>query len=140
VDRARLYSGEIKPISPEYPQNWKKYIKPFCWLILPVLSSEYYDQKQRYTEWIYALRSEYKFNSSETIIIDNIVAPPEEKPTKDMFGAVDHKFSTGKGLIKEIIHEIENTEAMSDFKDNAFSLDTISAARQIDMLREIYKK
>jgi hypothetical protein len=132
ADRVRLYLGEM------LPKDWIKYIKPFCWLILPVLSSEYYDMKRRYTDYIYALRSDYGFNPNELIVIDNIVAPPENIPLPDMVGGKVSKFFTGKGLIEEIIHGIEDGEAMSKFMDNVFAFNTLAPTEQIALLREIY--
>jgi superfamily II DNA or RNA helicase len=131
-DRRRLYRGEIKP------KDWKNYTKPFCWLVLPVLSTEYYDMKRRYTEYIYALRSEYGFDSKELIVVDNLVGPPEPDPLDDLVGGVGRKFDTGKGLIEEIMHSIEDGEIMSEFMDNVFKFNTYSPEKQIRILREIY--
>lgn len=132
ADRRRLYSGEIRP------KDWVKYVKPFCWLILPVLSSEYYDQKRRYTRWIEALRNDYGFTSSELVIIDNIVGPPEPKALEDIVGVKPRVFSTGAGLIGEIVHGIEEGEAMTEFMENVFAFNTLSQEKQIAMLKEIY--
>ena len=142
ADRERLYSGDLQPM------DWKtvdgaylgKYIKPYCWLVLPVLSSDYYDAKRRYQDYIDALRSEYGFNSSEMVVIDNIVAPPEDKPLEDMVGKRIRKFVLGAGLIGEIVHEIEDAEAMTEFMDHSFTFNLLSPAEQINLLREIYNK
>ena len=132
VDRARLYSGEIKA------KDWAKYVKPHCWLVLPVLSSEYNDQKRRYTDWIYALRSDYGFTSNDLVVIDQTVGLPEDKPLDDKVGKRERKMFVGKNLVNEIIHSIEDGEAMSEFMDNVFAFNTLSVDRQISTLREIY--
>ena len=132
VDREGLYAGLISP------KDWGYYVKPFCWLVLPVLSAEYYDRKRRYTDYIYALRADYGFDPNELIVIDNIVASPEDEPVKDMVGLPIKKFATGKGLIDEIIHGIEDGEAMSAFMEQAFAFNTLSPAEQIKLLDEIY--
>lgn len=133
-DRKRLYNKSI------LPKEWKKYVKPFCWLILPVISSEYYDTKRRYSDYVYALRSDYGFNSGELVIIDNIIGPPEDKPLIDMAGGLSRKFSTGAGLIGEIIHGIEDAEAMSAFLEHSFTFNTLSPTKQITMLKKVYAK
>lgn len=133
ADRDRLYTGAIAP------KDWKKYVKPYCWLILPVLSDEYYDQKRRYTSWIRALRADYGFTSSELVVIDNIIGPPEQKMLDDLVGAAGRRFVTGEDEIREIIHGIEDQEAMDEFWENVFSFNTMNPDKQIAMLREIYE-
>ena len=137
-DRRRLYSGRIEPIIMG-TDNWKKYVKPFCWLILPVLSIEYYDMKRRYSDYICALRADYGFNSSELIVIDNIVAPHEDKPLDDMAGDKKRKFSYGAGLIKDIIHEIEDGEKMAELLNHTLSFKTLTPDMQIKLLNDIYE-
>jgi superfamily II DNA or RNA helicase len=131
-DRTRLISGEIKP------KDWANYVKPFCWLILPVLSNEYYDQKRRYTDWITALRADYGFTSNELVVIDNIVAPPQPTPLDDMLGGITRRFSTGDNLVTEIIHAIEEADALTDFMEHCFAFNTLTPSQQITMLKEIY--
>jgi|GEM_PF-1631507 superfamily II DNA or RNA helicase len=133
VDRHRLYDFEINP------EDWKNYVKPYCWLILPVLSANYYDQRRRYTDYINILRSCYDFESSDLVIIDSIVAPPEEEPMKDLVGQKERRFLTGKDLIEEIIHSIEDAAAMTEFMDNEFSFKGMSTKKQIELLQEIYR-
>jgi hypothetical protein len=132
IDRAGLYAGRVEPM------DFKHYVKPYCWLVLPVLSETYYDTKRRYTDYIQALRHDYGFDPSELIVIDNIVAPPEVEPAEDLVGNVKRKFSTGKGLIEEIIHSIEDGEAMSEFMEHSFAFNTLSSKKQIELLEEIY--
>ena len=72
ADRRRLYADEIQP------KDWECYVKPFCWLIMPVLSSYSYDFKRRAQDWVSALRSEYEFDSSELVIEDNVRGPDLE--------------------------------------------------------------
>lgn len=129
---AGCIQGEIMP------KDWAKYVKPFCWLILPVLSDDYYDQRRRYSVWINALRADYGFNSSEVVILDNIVGPPLKDTMDDMVGGQARKFFTGKGLIEDIIHSIEDNEAVGEFMDNAFTFQTMKKEQQIALLREIY--
>lgn len=132
IDRLRLYSGAIQP------KNWKSYVKPYCWLILPLISFDYYDQKRRYTDWIRTLRADYGFNSREMVVIDNIVGPPDSQPLDDMVGVTERRFNTGLGLIEEIVHSIEDGEAMSEFMEHAFSFKRLQLDQQLKLLEEIY--
>lgn len=133
-DRSRLYDGEIRP------QDWKNYIKPFCWLILPVVNVDAIDFTRRYRDYILALRSDYDFNTSENVIIDNIVAPAETEPTEDVMGAIGKKMFIGKGLVEGIFHSIEDQEKSIAFMDSIFGFNKSTPQEQIDLLKLIYAK
>ena len=131
-DRKRLYSGEIAA------KDFSKYVKPYCWLILPVLSNDYNDAKLRYSEWILTLRELYDFKPNETVIIDNIVGPAETDGVEDKVGKVDKKFFTGHGLASDIIHEVEEAEQMQLFMEHKFSFKGMSAEQQMQVVRNIF--
>lgn len=131
-DRSRLYDGTITP------KDWPKYVKPYCWLILPVVSSTYYDMKRRYEDIVKELRSEYGFSSSEMVVIDNIKGISEEDAVKDMVGSKEKKFFLGKGMISEIVHSIEDGEAMTNFIEQVFTFNVLSAEEQVEILKRIY--
>lgn len=132
IDRERLYAAEIMP------KEWGKYIKPYCWVILPVLSHDSYDSKRRFTDYVRSLRSDYEFDTSELIVIDNVRGPNEEKVQPDITGFYDHKFRLGNDIIKEIIQEIEDDEAMSEFLDQAFEFKKLSETEQLQLIKDIY--
>jgi len=52
IDRAKLYSGEIKGL------EWSKMVKPFAWVIVPVYSWEQQDSKARVIEIAQKMREE----------------------------------------------------------------------------------
>ena len=112
VDRIRLYSGEISPKELMSAKKGGKYVKPYCWLILPVLSEDYIDMRARYREYIYTLRADYGFDSKELVIIDNVGSPP--------IGVQPLKWTKqDKGLVKELVHTIENEEEMRKLRHAA---------------------
>jgi len=133
IDRKNLYDGTIKP------KDWKSYIKPYCWLILPVISKEAYDFKKRCQDYIHELRSG-GFDTSEMVIIDNIVAPPEEKETDDITGNIMRTFRTGKDIVTEVIQEIEEGETMSKFMEQAFEFQKLTEDEQAQLIADIYKE
>lgn len=124
ADRERLYSEEILPADLKPAQSGGKYIKPYCWLVLPVLSSDYVDMKKRYMEYILALRSDYGFDTSELVVLDNVYGgekiPPKEQK-KD------------KGLIYGLIHEIEKIEEEEKISDAIFELNTMSDEEKAEL-------
>ena len=132
VDRNKLYSNEIAA------KDWGKYVKPYCWLVLPVLSSDYYDQKKQYTDYITALKYDFGFKPNELVVIDNLVGYPKKDFAEDLAGAVKKEFNTGRGLIDEIIHSIEDSEILSEFMEKSFKFNSLKPDQQISMLRAIY--
>jgi hypothetical protein len=58
---------------------------------------------------------------------------------KDLVGQKERRFLTGKDLIEEIIHSIEDAAAMTEFMDNEFSFKGMSTKKQIELLQEIYR-
>jgi superfamily II DNA or RNA helicase len=132
LDRKKLYSGEIAP------KEWNKYVKPYCWVVLPVLSGEYYDFKRRCENYIYALRSDYEFDTSELVVVDNVKGAVEEEPISDITGSVIKKFRTGKDIISVVIQEIEESEAMTAFMDQAFEFKKLTENQQKQLIRDIF--
>lgn len=133
-DRTRLYSGEIAPT------DWKNYVKPYCWLILPALSELSDDFVSRYREFVICLRSDFDFNTSENVVIDNIVGPDEADVVEDMVGQPDKKYFTGKGLVEDIVHAVEDAEQSMEFMDNVFGFNKSTEQEQIDLLRKVYSE
>lgn len=134
IDRAGLYNKSI------YPKNWEQYIKPYCWVILPVISSEYYDFKRRVTNYIQALRSDYDFDANDIVVVDNIFGPPEDDAVHDITGVLGRKFNTGKDVIDEVIHSIEDSEAMTEFMNNSFDFKKLKEEEQMNLLTDIFKE
>lgn len=131
-DRERLYDETLKP------KDFKKYVKPFCWIILPTLSAESFDAKRRYSNWVCALRADYGFNSTELTVVDNIVGAPEYDEPDDMVGGVQRQFKLGAGAIKEIVHVIEEREITRQLFETKYNFANLNEASQIEMIRRIF--
>lgn len=66
-DRERIHETEELKI-----KDYKNYVKPYCYVILPYISENKNDFVERYINIIRSLRSEYDFDPSENIICDFI--------------------------------------------------------------------
>lgn len=127
-DRSRLYNKEIDP------KDFKNYIKPFCYVVLPYYSNNSKDAVKRYFDYISGLRSEYEFDLNEIVIIDNIIAPNKQHVMEDLVGVISRKQNLGKGIIEEIFHIIEKDENDLQVKSLISKFEEMSIEEKINFI------
>jgi hypothetical protein len=138
LDRAGLYAKTIQTPG-EGNRKFVGYTKPYCWVILPVLDDSSYDAKRRFTDYVQHLRSDYEFDSSELVVIDNVGGKDEEVGPDDIgLSPIGGGLLLGKDIITEILHELEDAEAMSEFCERAFAYKKLTAAQQLQLIHDIY--
>jgi hypothetical protein len=109
MDRANLDNGVMKI------GEYNKYIKPYCWVVLPYCLDNKEDFVERNMDIICSLRSDYGFDPSEHIIVD-VMNPGQTGPVfdEDKLG----REIRGKVInrIQECYHEIEEDGFNDDIK------------------------
>jgi superfamily II DNA or RNA helicase len=134
IDRANLYNGTLKP------KDFDNYVKPFCWLILPVVSSDAQDFKRRYTDYICALRSDYGMKTSEMVIVESEGGGPPKPPvTGPVTGGWKPKPKACKDIITEVFHAHEESETMTEFMEHVFEFEKLTPEEQVQLIKDIYQ-
>lgn len=112
-DRTKIYNNGLKP------KDFENYIKPYSWIILPIFQGSSSDSNARYREYIRALRSDYGFDGSETIIEDNQNGFIEFGKFDEVAKLEEKIFGVGHGL-KTFVHSLEDEEQLSLMADMFF--------------------
>jgi hypothetical protein len=119
-DRERLYREEILPADLKSSDKGGKYVKPYCWLVLPVLSSDYKDTKERYAKYILTLRKDYGFDTSEMVVLTS--GPGEDWPE----GEKKKEKKTAFFGIVNIIEELDIIEEEIKIDEATHTLNTLT--------------
>ena len=112
-DRTKLYEGSL------IPRDFKNYIKPYAWIILPIFLGNSNDSISRYKEYIRLLRSEYGFDSSELILMDNTNGISQDKDFDEVAKLEKALHSAGQG-IKNFVRQLEDEEQLTIMADMFF--------------------
>lgn len=121
TDRIKLYSGEIKPTETD------KFVKPYCWFLLPQLFSSLGDYGQM-KRLLREIMNTYEVKPEEFSSADRFIAEPDEvlpKVTLDDLINRREKECNLSHIFEEIF--------VADWKDYMYSL-------PIDKRRELLKK
>ena len=112
-DRTKLYDGSL------IPRDFKKYIKPYAWIILPIFLGNSNDSISRYKEYIRVLRSDYGFDGSELILMNNTNGISADKDFDEVAKLEKALHSAGKD-ITNFVHQLEDEEQMTIMADMFF--------------------
>jgi hypothetical protein len=125
-DRERLYNGSLQA------KDHKDFVKPFAWIILPILKSNALDSTEKYKNIIRALRSDYGFDSSEMAIMSNRNA----MTTLEEFDEVNEHNREIRSMVhitREFVHQLEEEELLDEIFDTFFSTNIFTAEQKTEV-------
>ena len=108
ADRAKLYGGELQP------GDYRNYVKPFAWVIIPRVMTNGRDAYNRYLGYADDIRTRFEFLASDLVIVDdtNGIGPEQTPDFANAESTVsdDNKVILTKAAIEAYFHSIEDIE------------------------------
>jgi superfamily II DNA or RNA helicase len=142
-DRSNVYAGEIQ--SNEQDRESKKWVKPFCWVIIPSFLENSSGFEDRYKMIIKDLRENYNFSPCQPTHIDNnednglnddpdvITVNDKNKKSphsKSGLEEFEHKFE-GMSVCARVEAMAANSDEKDDFLDQLITLGNTCPTRTI---------
>jgi len=116
-DRRKLYAGEIHPNKHDREVE-KKWIKPYCWVIIPSFLENAEGFKGRFTEIIQELRNNYGYVPRQDTLIDNVKGIEDDDPI-DTVNEKNKRSPHSHSGIYEFDHEFEQLSVCEQVELNS---------------------
>jgi len=105
TDRKRFYKGEISP------DDKKKWIKPYSWVILPSYMVDSEGIESRFRQQVDLLRNEFGYIPQQHTVIDNVVGLSDD-PLSDTDNDINKSKKWEKSGVEDFQHEFEAVTLM----------------------------
>lgn len=125
-DRERLYDLSL------VAKNNKDFVKPFAWIILPILKSNSLDSTEKYKNIIRALRSDYGFDSSEMAVMANRNAMTTLEEFDEVNGH-EREIRSMIHITREFVHQLEEEELLDEIFDTFFNTNIFTAEQKAEV-------
>ena len=131
-DRTNLYNETLKPL------DFKNYVKPYAWIVLPVFTANSTDYVERYKDIVRYMRSEYDFSPDELVIIHNRNSETVLEPFDEVNEHEREIRSISDGL-HEYIHTLEDEEIMTVISDTFFKNNQLNDKEKNEVHEKLFK-
>lgn len=130
-DREKIYAGELTP------RDFKNYVKPYSWVILPIFLGNSNDCVARYKEYIRYLRSDYGFDSSELVILENQNGFGDFQEFDEVAKIEKEIHGIGQEL-RNFVHQIEDEETLERVADLIFRTSLCDDHRKTKIINRLF--
>ena len=130
-DREKLYAGAL------FPRDFKNYVKPYSWIILPIFLGNSNDCVARYKEYVRYLRSDYGFDSSELVILENQNGFDDFQEF-DEVAKIEKEIRGISQELRNFVHQLEDEETLNKVADLLFRTSLCDEGRKTKIINQLF--